>query len=98
MGDVTQSLEEAAESIFSNLGYAVSADENGIRAERKWRVVDVTPMAEPRGIPTAGEFRCFVTWAEQVQALEDRIERSSPGYEWAIIGVEEDEDYVVSRQ
>lgn len=98
MGDVTQSLEEAAESIFSNLGYAVSADENGIRAERKWRVVDVTPMAEPRGIPSAGTFRCFVTWAEQIEALEERIERTNPGYEWAIIGVADDEDYVVSRQ
>lgn len=98
MGTVTTALRQEAESIFSDLGYAVSKDGREIRAERKWRTVQVTPMPEPDVIPSSGEFRCFVTWADNVGALERQIERASPGYEWAIIGVREDEDYVVARE
>jgi hypothetical protein len=97
MGTVTTTLGQEAESIFTDLGYAVTPEGSGFRAERKWRVVRVTPMAEPASPPDSGELRCFVTWKENVSALERRLERESPDYEWAIIGVAGD-DYVVSPE
>jgi len=97
MGTVSVALRQEAESIFTDLGYAVSADGGDLRAERKWRVVRVTPMAEPEQPPGEGPLRCFVTWADAVDDLERRLARAEPDYEWAIIGVRED-DYVVSRR
>lgn len=98
MGTVTTALRQEAESIFSDLGYAVTTQENEIRAERKWRVVEVTPLAEPDEPPAcSGKFQCFVTWADNVPALERRLEHANPDCEWAIIGVRDD-DYVVSRR
>ncbi len=96
MGTVDTTLEERAETIFSDLGYTVTEDGGEFRAERKWRVVQVTPMAEPAEPPASGEYRCFVTWADQTAALERRLTRESPDYDWAIIGVR-DGDYVVQR-
>jgi hypothetical protein len=96
MGTVTTSLRREAESIFTKLGYTVTPEGSEFRAERKWRVVRVTPMAEPEAPPETGELRCFVTWKEQVPAVERRLARANPEYEWAVIGVEDD-DYVVSR-
>jgi hypothetical protein len=97
MGSVSTQLEREAESIFDELGYAVTADEQGFRAERKWRVVEVTAMPEPGEVPASGGMRCFVTWAEQVGTLEREIRRANPGYDWAIIGID-DGEYVVSRR
>lgn len=96
MGAVSTTLRQEAESIFTDLGYEVAADGTGLRATRKWRVVDVTPMDEPDDPPTSGGLRCFVTWSDCIDALERRLEEVNPEYEWAIIGVT-DEDYVVSR-
>ena len=54
-------------------------------------------MAEPGDPPASGEMRCFVTWADAVDDLERRLQRTDPDYEWAIIGIETDrEDYVVA--
>jgi DNA-binding LacI/PurR family transcriptional regulator len=98
MGTVTTSLRERAQSIFDDLGYTVSPNGAELRAERKWRVVRVTPMAEPGEPPTSGDMRCFVTWAEHVERLERRLERADPDYDWAIIGIEADrDDYVVAE-
>jgi hypothetical protein len=97
MGTVSTALRQEAESIFTDLGYAVTADSGELLAERKWRVVHVTPMAEPEQPPTEGSMRCFVTWEDGVTRLERRLARADPDYEWAIIGVGED-DYVVSRR
>ena len=96
MGHGNTTLERAAEEIFTDLGYAVSSEGGELRAKRKWRVVQVTPMAEPSAPPAAGELRCFVTWESDADALERRLQRENPDYEWAIIGVK-NEDYVVSR-
>ena len=96
MGTVTTSLRERARSIFDELGYEVSIDGGEIRAERKWRVVQVTPMAEPGTPPNSGDLRCFVTWSDRLDALEDHLTRLDPDYEWAIIGVDEGEDYEVA--
>ena len=99
MGTVTTALRREAESIFSDLGYAVTAQEGELRAERKWRVVEITPLAEPDEPPVgSSEFQCFVTWADNVPALERRLEHANPDCEWAIIGVQDDEKYVVSRR
>lgn len=98
MGTVTTSLSQQARSIFDDLGYDVSADGAEIRARRKWRVVQVTPMPEPRAPPSSGELRCFVTWAERVADLERRLLHTSVDYEWAIIGIRDGGDYTVTRQ
>ena len=56
-------------------------------------------MAEPGDPPASGEMRCFVTWADRVDALEARLEGVDPDYDWAIIGIEDEcEDYVVAGQ
>ena len=98
MGTVNTELRQEAESIFTDLGYAVTNAGNEILAERKWRVVQVTPMDEPNEPPTSGELRCFVTWEDSVDELERQLTRVSPDYEWAIIGVRDSNDYVVSRR
>lgn len=97
MSTVSTALKEEAESIFTELGYTVTGDGGELRATRKWRVVRVTPMAEPGQPPQEGPLRCFVTWEDGVGDLERRVTRADPDYEWAIIGVGEN-DYVVSRQ
>lgn len=97
MGTVTTSLRERAQSIFADLGYSISTDGRTFRAERKWRTVQVTPMPEPRDLPAAGQFHCFVTWSDRVDALERRIEGADPDYDWAIIGVR-DGDYEVAHR
>jgi hypothetical protein len=96
MGKITTTLRTEAESIFTDLGYKVAADDSGLRAERKWRVVDVMPMAEPEELPSSGQFRCFVTWEDAVDTLAHHLADVDPDYEWAIIGVG-DEDYEVSH-
>jgi len=97
MGVVSTSLAREAESIFTELGYTVTDTEGQLRARRKWRVVEVTPMSEPEEPPSSGELRCFVTWAERVSPLERRLVSADPDYEWAIIGVREEGEYVVSH-
>jgi hypothetical protein len=96
MGTVTTSLRREAQSIFTDLGYDVSGSGGEIRAQRKWRVVEVTPMAEPEEPPSSGELRCFVTWEERADDLERRLRRDDPDYEWAVIGVREGGDYTVA--
>jgi len=97
MGSVTNPLRTRARSIFDDLGYTVSPNGGELRARRKWRTVQVTPMAEPSDPPTSGDMRCFVTWADRVDTVEGRLRRADPDYEWAIIGIERGcEDYVVA--
>lgn len=98
MRTVSTPLRRRARSIFRDLGYSVSGDGTDLRAARKWRVVCVTPMPEPREPPTAGDMRCFVTWAESVPPVESHLLRADPDYEWALVGVDADGDYEVARQ
>lgn len=98
MSTVTTALRKEAESIFTDLGYEVTPQGAEMRAERKWRVVQVTPMAEPEDPPSSGDMRCFVTHADRVSKLERKLNSKRPEYEWAIIGVQDDENYVVSRR
>ena len=94
MGDVSTSLAEQAESIFTDLGYAVSNDGTELLAERKWRVVRVT-LDEPESVPTAGTFRCFVTRSDDASTTCRRVATADPNYEWAVIGVEDDGGYEI---
>lgn len=85
-----------ARSIFTELGYTLSGAGSEFDAERKWRVVHVSVLGEPERAPRGGRMRCFVTWDEYADALQQELERSDPGYEWAIISVETDSgDYDV---
>lgn len=95
MGTVTTSLQREARSIFDDLGYTVSAESGELRAERKWRTVHVTPVEGSMDLPNSGEYRCFVTWADDVGNLEATLRADQPGYEWAIIGIERDGDHAV---
>lgn len=95
MGSVTASLAETAESIFSDLGYSVSRCGDELRAERKWRSVQVTPMTEPGETPDSGDLRCFVVPSECANDLREKLLGRRPDYDWAIIGVESEDDYEV---
>lgn len=95
MGTVTTQLAAQARTIFTELGYTVSDDGREMRAERKWRVVHVTPMPEPADAPTAGDLRCFVTWRDQTAELKRRLGSQNLPYDWAIISVERDGNYEV---
>lgn len=94
MGAVTTSLVEQARSIFADLGYTVTESGSELRAERKWRVVHVTPSA-PETLPESGRFRCFVTRAGREERLRRRLADANPDYEWAILTVHDDGDYDV---
>jgi hypothetical protein len=96
MATVTTALHRRARTIFSELGYDVTDEGETLRAERKWRTVRVTPMAEPDDPPAAGGLRCFVTWAENAAAVERRLRAAAPDYEWALLGVRDD-GYVVHQ-
>ncbi|QSG06555.1 DUF7116 family protein [Halapricum desulfuricans] len=95
MGAVTTRLDTQAKSIFDDLGYTVSHEGGEITAERKWRVVHVTPMPEPDDAPTSGRFRCFVTREGNCRELERRLQRQQLEYDWAIMGIDETGDYEV---
>jgi len=89
---------EEARSIFTDLGYTVSGDEGSeFRADRKWRSVRVTALAESDETPDDGDMRCFVTWDDHAPELRRKLRRLDPTYEWAVIGVRECGDYEVAR-
>lgn len=102
MAKVTMPPVEEARSIFTRLGYTVSGDGPEFRAERKWRTVHITAVdTDTEAADCVGnddeDFRCFVTWKEAIDDLHEYLERVNPSYEWAIIGVEEDDEYDVVR-
>ena len=100
---------EEAKQVFRRLGYVVSGEGTELRAERKWRTVRVTALcaddaAAPEravtdgGADAEGRLRCFVTWKECADDLVDRLSRLRPGYDWAIIGVDDRGDFEVVRR
>jgi len=107
MAPVTMPPVEEAKSVFSRLGYDVSEDGTRLRAERKWRTVDVvaldgesalgpSPVADG-GVETESTLRCFVTWKDYAGDLRSQLERVNPTYDWAVIGVDADAEYDVIR-
>lgn len=97
MREVNTQLESCAREIFQELGYSVSSEGRQLRAERKWRVVRVTPMAEPTEVPRDGKFHCFVTSDEQTGKVERRLRSRDLPYEWAVIGVGDRGEYEVTK-
>lgn len=94
MGTVSTPPVDEARSIFSDLGYSVVGDGTEFSAERKWRSVTVHAVTEPDETPNSGGLRCFVTWHDDANAVRRHLQRLDPEYEWAVIGVEDD-DYEV---
>ena len=97
MATATRPLAERAERVFRDLGYTVTTEGTGLRAERKWRVVRVTPVDGASELPSPDDYHCFVTWAEKAPAVRDRLAGRAGDCEWAVIGVSEDGDYEVHR-
>ena len=95
MATVTTPLLEKAETIFTELGYSVSDEGTELRAQRRWRVVHVTPLDGPGEPPQSGDLRCFVTWMDSVDAVAEQVAKENPDYEWALIAVDEDGEYEV---
>ena len=97
MGTMNTPPDEQARSIFDGLGYEVAGTGSEFFATRDWKEVRVSAVTDA-SVPTeGGRYRCFVTWAEHVDALRERLRDANPGFEWAVIGVSEDGDYEVAR-
>lgn len=96
MRTVNTQLADRARSIFANLGYTVEGEGSVFTAEREWKLVHVNIDHEFDGLPTSGEFHCFVSLPESADDLERRLKQVDPDYEWAIIVVD-GEEYEVER-
>jgi len=102
MAPVTIPPTEEARTVFRRLGYAIREEGSEFVAERKWRRVRVTPLCaedarEPEPVLGAESdeglrLRCFVTWMQCTGELREYLRSAKPPYDWAIIGVEEDDD------
>ncbi|MFC3476984.1 DUF7116 family protein [Halobacterium litoreum] len=97
MGTVTTPPDEQARSIFADLGYSLAGDGAEFSATRDWKEIRVSAVTEDVDSRDGGSYRCFVTWADNADALERQLRRLDPPYEWAVMGVEEDGDYEVAR-
>lgn len=96
MGTSSTELATRARTIFDELGYTVSGEGPEFLAEREWKVVHVTATAEEDARPTDDGLHCFVAPSDRVPALRRHLDRTDPGCEWAVIGVDGD-DYEVER-
>ena len=95
MGTVSTAPVEEARSIFSDLGYTITGDGPEFSAQRKWRSVTVRAVADPDEQPTSDDLCCFVTWRECASDLRQRLQRLDLDYDWAVIGVDDDDYEVV---
>ena len=94
MGAVSKPLVEEARTVFRELGYELTAEDDELRAERKWRTVYVT-TADPAEANTHGRLRCFVARAERAPEIQDRLLEIEPDYDWAVISIDEESEYRV---
>ncbi len=94
MGAVSTSLIEEARTVFDDLGYEVTEEDEELRAERKWRTVYVT-AADPEEANTHGRLRCFVARSDRAPDVRDRLLELEPDYDWAVITIDEDESGVL---
>ena len=104
MPTVSTPLIEEAQAIFARLGYSVSGDGSEFIAERKWRSVHVTvlrsgaTLSNKRARTDGGtvsnqcQLRCFVAPKTETTLIKERLTAMNPEYEWAIMGVESNED------
>lgn len=99
MGPTHSPPDEQARSIFDGLGYEVRGSGTDFSATRDWKQIEVSAVAD-ESVPTEGDrYRCFVTWDDRVEAVTQRLRRADPNFEWAVIGVTDEEtgDYEVAR-
>lgn len=94
MESATAALETRARSIFDDLGYTVVGEGAEFRAERDWKVVQVT-ATDGSADPDDDGLRCYVTPSEQAGSLRRELAGSDCD-EWAVIALDE-EDYEVVR-
>lgn len=105
MAPVTIPPTEEARTVFERLGYTIDDHGSEFTAERKWRRVQVTPLCAddataPESVlgnesgPTA-RLRCFVTWMPCTGELREYLRSAKPPYDWAIIGISDDDFEVV---
>lgn len=93
MESATASLATRARSIFDDLGYTVVGEGAQFRAERDWKVVQVTATAEVADHDGDG-LHCYVTPSDRVGALRRELD-AGDAEEWAIIALDGDEYEVV---
>lgn len=86
-------LATRARSIFDGLGYTVLGDGSQFRAERDWKVVQVT-ATDGQSVPEGDGLHCYVTPREHVGTLRNRLAQHDES-EWAIIAVDGDDYEVV---
>jgi hypothetical protein len=104
MPTVSTPLSGEAQTIFTRLGYSVSGDGSEFIAERKWRSVHVTALrsgatlSDKRARTDGGtvssqcQLRCFVAPKSETPFIKKRLTAMDPEYEWAIIGLNSDEN------
>lgn len=78
------------------MGYTVVGDGPEFRAERAWKVVQVTATDSEPEVADADGLRCYVTEPEQVRSIRRSLASADPDFEWAVIAVDGD-DYEVHR-
>lgn len=94
MGAVSTSLAEEARTVFKDLGYEITPEDDEFRAERKWRTVFVT-TDDPETANTHGRLRCFVAQSERASNVRDTLLALEPDYDWAVLSIDEESEYRV---
>lgn len=92
-----------AKDVFKRLGYSVNGDATSFTATRRWREVDVVVLdrheatsPDPKLVAdTEPSLRCFVTWEDNAEELQQHLIDYKPPYDWAVIGVTEDGSHSV---
>lgn len=89
-------LEGRARLVFERLGYSVTYDGEALRAERDGKTVRVYTVQDgepPRPNGADADKYCLVTRAERAPSLKRDAESRLPSdSDWAVIGVETDDD------
>jgi hypothetical protein len=105
MADASDPPVDRATALFERLGYTVSERGPEFTADRKWRTVRVTVLGGEAaaagraltdgGRPTDGGLRCFVTPTGYGATVRDRLARTDPAFDWAVVEAESPTDYEV---
>lgn len=101
MGPVNTPPIEQARSIFDQLGYEITTNgaNDDFHAERDWKVVHVTALSELTDVDDEESYmlRCFVTYPQIVSSLHRKLSDANPSFEWAIISIDDTNNYQVER-
>ena len=89
MGAASTTLVDEARTVFRDLGYEITEEDDELRAERKWRTVYVT-TADPESANTHGRLRCVVARTDRAEDVQNRLLELEPDYDWAVVSIGED--------